>query len=407
MALDPSIILRNIAPQVDIGGQVRSGLKTAGIFAKLRQKEEEAPIRQAILQNQSNLLAQQVATGAAEEQEATRKRDLKGLGSSYLQVQGDIAAGNFNSAADQLQVIYDQKIAAGQTPEDMLAHAQAIETLRSNDAEAIKDLKALGQGAIDVAVAEGLLEDPAAAKVKTTPAAVREVKGLIKLSESENPDEAKAAKVALGLLAKEGTLTKAERLAEDPELTGKVAKSQAEIEGEKAAAKETAKLSTQLKLEPAVKSAVATAVAKAKATVDALGTKRDNQIALRVYNTAMGGLAESLGGTVTGPLLGRAPAFTANQQIADGAVAAMAPVLKQLFRGASEGTFTDQDQKLLLDMVPTRKDEPEARIAKIQNIDAIVKAKLSVPQETGEQQQTEAPTGDLGGLSDADLLEGF
>ena len=401
MALDPSIILRNIAPQVDIGGQVRSGLETAGIFAKLRRQEEEAPIRQAILQNQSNLLAQQVATGAAEAQEATRKRDLKGLGSSYLQVQGDIAAGNFNSAADQLQVIYDQKIAAGQTPEDMSAHAQAIETLRSNDAEAIKDLKALGQGAIDAAVAEGLLEDPAAAKVKTTPAAVREVKGLIKLSESENPDEAKAAKIALGLLAKEGTLTKAERLAEDPELTEKVAKSQAEIEGEKAAAKETAKLSTQLKLEPAVKSAVATAVAKAKATVEALGTKRDNQIALRVYNTAMGGLAESLGGTVTGPLVGRAPAFTANQQIADGAVAAMAPVLKQLFRASGEGTFTDQDQKLLLEMVPTRKDEPEARTAKIQNIDAIVRAKLSVPQETGEQQQS----GGLGGLSDDEFKE--
>ena len=163
MALDPSIILRNIAPQADIGGQVRSGLETAGIFAKLRRQEEEAPIRQAILQNQSNLLAQQVATGAAEAQEATRKRDLKGLASSYIQVQGDIDAGNFNAAADKLQPIYDQRIAAGQTPEEMSAHAQAIETLRSNDAEAIKDLKTLGQGAIDAAVAEGLLQDPTAA----------------------------------------------------------------------------------------------------------------------------------------------------------------------------------------------------------------------------------------------------
>ena len=175
MALDPSIILRNIAPQADVGGRLRSGLEAAGIFAKIRQQEEEAPIRQAILQNQSNLLAQQVATGAAEAQEETRKRDLKGLGSSYLQVKGDVSAGNFNAAADQLQAIYDQKIAAGQTPEEMSAHAQAIETLRSNDAEAIKDLKTLGQGVIDAAVAEGLLEDPAAAKVKTTPAAVKEL----------------------------------------------------------------------------------------------------------------------------------------------------------------------------------------------------------------------------------------
>ena len=92
MALDPSIILRNIAPQADVGGRLRSGLEAAGIFAKIRQQEEEAPIRQAILQNQSNLLAQQVATGAAEAQEETRKRDLKGVASSYVQVKGDIAA---------------------------------------------------------------------------------------------------------------------------------------------------------------------------------------------------------------------------------------------------------------------------------------------------------------------------
>ena len=200
MALDPNVILQGTRqPNFDPLGEVTRGAQAVGIFAKLRQQQEEAPIRQAILQNQSNLLAQQVATGAAEAQEATRKRDLKGLGSSYLQVQGDIAAGNFNSAADQLQAIYDQKIAAGQTPEDMSAHAQAIETLRSNDAEAIKDLKALGQGAIDAAVAEGLLEDPAAAKVKTTPAAVREFESLTGLLGSDNPQVRKAAEIKLGL----------------------------------------------------------------------------------------------------------------------------------------------------------------------------------------------------------------
>jgi hypothetical protein len=402
MALDPNVILQGTRqPNFDPLGEVTRGAQAVGIFAKLRQQEEEAPIRQAILQNQADLLAQKVATGAAEAQEATRKRDLKGLGSSYLQVKGDIAAGNYNAAADQLQVIHDRKIAAGQTPEDMSAHAQAIETLRSNDAKAIKDLKALGQGAIDAAVAEGLLEDPAAAAVKAVPAKVREIKTLHEMTKSDDENLVKAAEIALGVLAKEGTKTKSERLGEDPELTEKVAASEAIIEGEKTAAKETAKLSTQLKLEPAVKSAVATAVAKAKATVDALGTKRDNQIALQVYDTAVSGLVKSLGGTVTGPLIGRAPAFTANQQIADGAVAAMAPVLKQLFRASSEGTFTDQDQKLLLDMVPTRKDEPEARIAKIQNINAIVRAKLSVPQETGEQQQS----GGLGDLSDDEFKE--
>jgi len=78
----------------------------------------------------------------------------------------------------------------------------------------------------------------------------------------------------------------------------------------------------------------------------------------------------------TGPIVGRLPAFTADQQIAEGATAAMAPVLKQIFRVAGEGTFTDKDQKLLMEMVPTRADEPEARKAKIENIDRIISAKL-------------------------------
>ena len=62
----------------------------------------------------------------------------------------------------------------------------------------------------------------------------------------------------------------------------------------------------------------------------------------------------------------------------------MAPVLKQLFRSAGEGTFTDRDQELLLDMVPKRTDRAEAIAEKMANIDRIVSAKLgmSVPQVT-------------------------
>jgi hypothetical protein len=58
--------------------------------------------------------------------------------------------------------------------------------------------------------------------------------------------------------------------------------------------------------------------------------------------------------------------------VAEGAVAAIAPVLKQLFRVAGEGVFTDRDQQLLLDMVPKRTDFPQAREAKLANIDKIV-----------------------------------
>lgn len=112
---------------------------------------------------------------------------------------------------------------------------------------------------------------------------------------------------------------------------------------------------------------------------------RENGAALAVYETAMGGLMEGLGGANTGPIAGRLPAVTADQQVAEGAVSAMAPVLKSIFRVAGEGTFTDKDQALLLDMLPTRKDLPEARAAKLRNVDAIVRAKL------GQAEQQEAP----------------
>jgi hypothetical protein len=90
----------------------------------------------------------------------------------------------------------------------------------------------------------------------------------------------------------------------------------------------------------------------------------------------------ALGGTTTGPFAGRIPAVTASQQVADGAIAAVAPVLKQLFRSAGEGVFTDRDQQLLIDMIPNRTDLPEARVAKIKMIDEIIEAKLSAAGST-------------------------
>ncbi len=121
--------------------------------------------------------------------------------------------------------------------------------------------------------------------------------------------------------------------------------------------------------EVAAKSTAERADARAKSTVE-------QDSALAVYEAAMGGLTDSLKGTPTGPIVGRAPALTSGQQIADGGVAAIAPVLKQLFRSAGEGVFTDKDQELLIRMIPTRQDTPAARDFKLKNIDTIVRAKL-------------------------------
>jgi hypothetical protein len=108
-----------------------------------------------------------------------------------------------------------------------------------------------------------------------------------------------------------------------------------------------------------------------------------NPISYETYKAGVTGLESALGGTITNPVMGRVPATTAAQQIAEGAQATMAPVLKQLFRDAGEGTFTEGDQKLLMDMIPTRVDHPEARKAKLAMIDSIVKAKLGIAADGG------------------------
>lgn len=171
-------------------------------------------------------------------------------------------------------------------------------------------------------------------------------------------------------------------------LTEDVAGSQATIEGAKAGSREAAKLDEQLNKLPQVKAAVASAEQQVKELGDRRSTSAQNQISMNMYQAAMKGLILGLEGTDTGAIAGRLPAITANQQIADGAVAAMAPILKATFRTAGEGTFTNQDQELLLAMVPTRKDEPEARAAKINNINAIIAAKLATQGSQSAQGAT-------------------
>jgi len=147
-----------------------------------------------------------------------------------------------------------------------------------------------------------------------------------------------------------------------------------------------------------------------KAQAGAAETERSNTAAYSAYESGMRGLAESLGKTTTGPVAGLLPAFSDEQRIADGAIAAMAPILKQMFRSAGEGTFTDNDQKLLMDMIPTRQDGPAVQRAKFSNIDSIVRAKLGVGAEPAQQapvpQQTpqQAPAQQTTPAADVDSL---
>lgn len=141
-------------------------------------------------------------------------------------------------------------------------------------------------------------------------------------------------------------------------------------------ARKEAELGARLVMEPKIEEAVSAATNRAKMMADAAGTARSNQTALKVYEESMSYLSNSLGKTATGPVVGLIPAVTSSQQIADGAIAAMAPVLKQIFRTAGEGIFTDKDQELLLRMIPDRRSTPEAKTAQIAAVDSIVRAKL-------------------------------
>ena len=135
-------------------------------------------------------------------------------------------------------------------------------------------------------------------------------------------------------------------------------------------------LEADFDLLPQVAARVATAEAEVGRTFARAEETRTNEAALNAYNVAFGNLADSLGQTVTGPIAGLMPAITSNQQIAKGAVAVMQPVLKSLFRSAGEGVFTDKDQQILSDMIPTRSTSEKARAAQLIAIDALVRARL-------------------------------
>lgn len=220
-----------------------------------------------------------------------------------------------------------------------------------------------GQEALDVFMGKGSKDEDAN---------TRHFNYLLDLAQNGSPEQQKAARIELGMVPRAG-MSAQERIATDPSLGGAVAQQT----GRESAASERGRLQTQAELKPRVEAAVRQAVSNVESAANIKAEARSNAVAMQTYEAAIGGLMAAMDGTTTGPVAGWIPAVTANQQIADGAVAIMAPVLKAMFRTAGEGTFTDKDQEMLLNMIPTRKDLPEARAAKIAAIDALVRAKLN------------------------------
>jgi hypothetical protein len=153
-----------------------------------------------------------------------------------------------------------------------------------------------------------------------------------------------------------------------------------------------------------VEADVTTAKARASAQVKAEEEKRVHTITYGAFKTGMDDYADALEGTMAGFFEGRLPAVTASQQIADGSKSVMLPLLKQLFRSAGEGVFTDKDQELLEGMLPTRKDEPAAQVSKLNMVNTVVAMKLGLPPPPplrfgGEKRLEDLTVEDLNNLS--------
>lgn len=172
---------------------------------------------------------------------------------------------------------------------------------------------------------------------------------------------------------------------------------------EEAAAKRAAEKEVDLRYAPgmaAVEAEAARQKAEAEAEAKRSVTQQERDATYQLYDTAITQLKSGFDGAITFPGMALMPGLTAQQQIAQGGVSAMAPVLKQIFRVAGEGTFTDRDQALLLEMLPTRNDLPAARQAKLDAVDAIVRAKLqqgapSPARQGGERRARNPQTGEV------------
>lgn len=115
--------------------------------------------------------------------------------------------------------------------------------------------------------------------------------------------------------------------------------------------------------------------------------------AFGAYQAAANQVAK-LSGAATGGIFGLAPAILENDRLFEGAIAIMRPAIKDVVRGAGEGTFTDADQELMNRMLPSRVDSPEVKAAKLNMLDNFVRAKLGQQIQTTPEERRNAFFGD-------------
>ena len=206
--------------------------------------------------------------------------------------------------------------------------------------------------------------------------AMRERNALINDLNSDDPNVRRSAKVALKLIAAPvgsamTTLSGGSEEDQDAftDLTEDVDYSKAK-----------GKLKAEFKFKPEVAAAVQLATLQAKDAADLSVENRGNNRALAVYETSIDTVRSAFDKASTGPIAGWFTAMGANNQMAKASVAMMGPLMKDIFRSAGEGTFTDGDQALLMSMLPSTSDKPEAVAFKLEFMDKIIRSKLAAQE---------------------------
>lgn len=206
--------------------------------------------------------------------------------------------------------------------------------------------------------------------------AMRERNSLLNDLNSDDPNVRRSAKVALKLIAAPvgsamTTLSGGSEEDQDAftDLTEDVDYSKAK-----------GKLKAEFKFKPEVAAAVQLATLQAKDAADLSVENRGNNRALAVYETSIDTVRSAFDKASTGPIAGWFTAMGASNQMAKASVAMMGPLMKDIFRSAGEGTFTDGDQALLMSMLPSTSDKPEAVAFKLEFMDKIIRSKLAAQE---------------------------
>jgi hypothetical protein len=393
--LDSNILLSGRGP--DVANSIQQGLKTRSMFDTLREEREQAPMRQKMLEN-DQMVAQQVQDENTRKlQQEDQGRVIDSIANSYRGVQSLVNTGKFNDAADALEANRAVLAQSGITNfEDTDA---AITALRSGDATAIRQIKLQGEQAIQMSETRKNRDKVATASQSERSDLLAAVRPALndagQIDESKLDAKSRSAAMALGLIAKSGTVTGGERIATTPGLTEIVAQSEERLTD----ASESGKLKAQGKLLPGVRAAVKlaeqqaqsrgetfTELNSAKAALPGLKTVVENlkvlssEATFTLAGRSFNAIAKELGISTKGSTSRAAMVAMVDNQVL--------PLLKPIFGAAFTAIEGDRLRNAFLDPNST----PDSRVASLNAFQDQMERNI-------ETKQRELDLANVGGLN--------